>query len=174
MNGFRVAEKPLNKQGGRNTMFHPKYKSAVFFWIAAILWFLFLTVLAAQSAEQSSNLSGWFTGIVLKILRYYNQPRSMLEPLIRKLAHFFGFAMEGLLLGFAVKLTFGWKISPLFALVLCIGCSFLNEFTQLFADQRSCELRDVLIDSSGSALGILFSVLFWWIYLALSRRRNRS
>ena len=143
-------------------------------WVAAILWIGVLFFLSTQSGVDSSALSGWFTGIVLHLFRFLHLQPAALEPALRKLAHFGIFAVEGFLLTLAMMRTARrlWR-GALAAALSCALMAAANEYSQRFADGRSCELRDMLIDSGGALLGLL-AVLALRGLIRAHRRRRRA
>lgn len=83
---------------------------------------------------------------------------------IRKLAHF----TEYFLLAVSVSIplyVYGirgiWLV--LTAGILCSGFAALDEFHQLFVQGRGASVRDVIIDSCGALVGILFVRIFGYI-----------
>lgn len=85
--------------------------------------------------------------------------------MIRKTAHFTVYLILGILvtlLGTRYSLTI--KDLLIISILICIFYACSDEFHQLFVNGRSGELRDVLIDSSGSSLGILLTT---WRYKKL-------
>lgn len=120
-------------------------------WAAAIAWLGVMFFLAAQPGEESSALSGSFSGFIGKIFGI--EDAETLNGVVRKLAHFVGFLIEGALARFAVRLTIEAKCATeatiLSGAVLCA----LNELTQLFTPDRGFSLTDMCIDFAGFALG---------------------
>ncbi|MDE6363223.1 MAG: VanZ family protein [Lachnospiraceae bacterium] len=83
---------------------------------------------------------------------------------VRKLAHF----SEYFLLAVSVAIplyVYGirgmWLV--LTAGILCVGFAALDELHQYFVRGRGCSARDVLIDSCGALIGILFVRVFGYI-----------
>lgn len=87
--------------------------------------------------------------------------------IVRKGAHFsiylvLGFIVISLLKEYGVvnrKLIF-------YSIIFCILYAISDEVHQYFVPGRSCEVRDILIDTSGSAVGI-------WLYLFTKKIRRR-
>ena len=130
-------------------------------WLAAAAWLVALFYLATQTGEQSGELSGKFTDLALRLLHhwdYYPDP-DYLERLLRKAAHFCIFAFEGFLLALAMLRTLRHRFcGVVLSEALCMVIASANEFSQLLADGRSCELRDMCIDSGGALLGVLVAL----------------
>lgn len=72
--------------------------------------------------------------------------------IIRKSAHFTLYLVLGLFVYNACRDN---KKRIIISLFICIFYACTDEFHQLFIIGRSCEIRDVIIDSIGSFIGIL-------------------
>ncbi len=131
---------------------------------------VFIFVMSAKNAFQSSQISQSFTRRILQFLlkgfgsmTVYRQDELIegLQFVIRKSAHAFVFTVLGSLLagGF---LTFD-GIRRYKSFFIPFGCSVLyaisDEFHQLFVQGRSCEIWDILIDSTGAAIGIIVVIV---------------
>ena len=81
--------------------------------------------------------------------------------LMRKSAHFISYLILGFLVSHAMKnetsAAFIWKRRGA-SLLLCVVYAISDEFHQLFVPGRGPLLKDVLIDASGAALGILLYI----------------
>ena len=82
--------------------------------------------------------------------------------------------MEGGLLAAALMVTLRRRpaLGAALGCALCAGMAALNEYHQSFMEGRSCELRDVLIDSGGAVTGVLAAALILSICRRRARRRN--
>ena len=80
--------------------------------------------------------------------------------LVRKNAHFFVYLVLGLLVvnGLRSSGMKGYKKIGL-AMVICVVYAMSDEFHQLFIPGRAGQIKDILIDSSGSLVGILIGGL---------------
>lgn len=89
---------------------------------------------------------------------------------MREIAHFICFAcLSGSLFG--LLNTFKKiRFPKVWAFLATVLYAVTDEIHQFFVPGRSCELRDVLIDSSG-ALAVL---LLWTLFSALFRRYKRT
>jgi VanZ family protein len=78
--------------------------------------------------------------------------------LMRKSAHFIAYLILGFFVSHAMKnetsAAFIWKRRGA-SLFLCVAYAISDEFHQLFVPGRGPLLKDVLIDGSGAALGII-------------------
>lgn len=83
---------------------------------------------------------------------------------VRKLAHFTEYFLLAVTVAFPLY-VYGirgiWLVIT--AGILCVGFAALDELHQHFVSGRSCSVRDVVIDSCGSLVGILFVRIFDYI-----------
>ena len=148
-------------------------------WLRIVLWALvaawmgLIFCLSAQAAPDSQQTSG---RVIRWLLIHFDKSflnLSLEEQIlriddwsfvVRKLAHFVLFAVLGFLCfaAFSVDLL-PWRAFPA-ALILGVARAVLDEAHQAFVPGRSCELRDVCIDSAGVLLGAAFLLLILhWI-----------
>ena len=148
--------------------------AAIVFWILALCWGGVMFFFSGQNANESGRLSAWFTGVIFRIFPELPLDFEVLHFYIRKAAHFSIFALEGFLLGMAMMLSFRWRWLAGFAAAAgCAGMAVLNELHQTMAIGRSCEVRDMIIDATGSATGvILAAILLWFVYRACRRKKT--
>ena len=142
-------------------------------WIASLGWAAVLFFFSGQNANESGRLSMWVTQQVLRLFPSIPLEFETLHFLVRKTAHFCIFGLEGFLLGLAMMTTLPgkWR-GGLLAAVSCVVVAVLNEYHQSFSEGRSCELRDMLIDSAGALLGIVIGALLLAIIGRISRRKR--
>ncbi len=144
-------------------------------WMAVIFWF------SAQESQASSELSGGFIEKLLSALwTGFDEldPGSQtalvdsLQSLVRKCAHAGVYGVLGILV-FCFMSTF--SISPgrrfVVVLALCAMYAASDEIHQYFVPGRSCEMRDVAIDSLGSLAGATLCHLIY--YVNKKKRRHR-
>lgn len=131
-----------------------------------LLWMVIIFIFSSQVSDKSSNISGDTIRIILNKLQLTQnmneqQINEMVENLqtpMRKIAHFSIYTVGGVLvMVFFSKLNVTSKKKIIYSLVFCAIYAVLDELHQYFVPGRSCEIRDVLIDSTGSLLGILVS-----------------
>ena len=142
------------------------------FWALAIGWVAVLFFFSGQTGAESGNLSLWLTHLVQHLFPWIPLTADALEHMLRKLAHFSIFALEGFLLCLAMMESFRDKgAGALLSGILCTAVAAANELHQSFIEGRSCEGGDVLIDSAGALLGITVAALAY--FLCRRRRRDR-
>jgi VanZ family protein len=133
-------------------------------WAAVLLWMALIFTLSHQPATESSQLSSGITEMVVTALENFipdaAEQAELLQHIVRKNAHFMIYLVLGLLALNAVRAGGGRGIRyPIAALALCVVYAMSDEFHQLFIEGRSGEVRDVFIDSSGAAVGIVAFLL---------------
>mgnify|MGYP000019597788 FL=1 len=139
--------------------------------ILCIIWMLVIFWFSAQVADDSQEMSDFFVHLLdavfsLDIMR--NEIiRDMTSFLVRKAAHMSEYAILAILLGLTIR---EYKKEPwlLLALTATAAYAATDEFHQLFVPGRSGQLKDVLIDTAGGALGLGLLALI----LYLQRRRK--
>jgi VanZ family protein len=113
---------------------------------------------SSQPAHESASLSGgvlqMLTTLTGGLIPASFFAQSLAHTLIRKTAHFLNNTVLGVLATRAAR-------RPVWSRLLAFGlmAAVFDELHQLFVPGRSCELRDVLIDLGGFALGCLLSRL---------------
>jgi len=145
---------------------------------AAIMAAIFY--LSCENADESSETSGFFTNFILThFVRGYADftPERQAEIhdlasfIIRKCAHFSAYASLGFCTSCAVGRRRLFSLGSLIAWGICILYACSDELHQHFVAGRSCELRDVLIDSCGALTGLLVSILAMWVF---SRKKSEK
>lgn len=100
-------------------------------------------------------------GLFLFVDFVQNTSFSYAGRLIRKSAHFIAYLILGYLVSHAMKneasTATAWKRRGA-SLLFCVVYAISDEFHQLFVPGRGPMLKDVLIDGSGAAIGILLYV----------------
>lgn len=141
--------------------------------ILLISWMIFIFSMSAQEASVSSQTSAGFAHRLFSF--FYPgfsdmDESSQLEIIgevmfyIRKAAHFTIYCILGVL-SFLTVITYkrlNFYLRGLISWVVCVLFAVSDELHQYFVPGRSCEIRDMLIDSSGALLATI-------ILLALSR-----
>ena len=139
-------------------------------WTLVLAVMLFIFSHSAKNAEQSSKTSGEVAKTVLsvvvkdfKTLPKAEQQKAVdsLQFVVRKSAHFFIYLALGFLCFLAMN-TYNLKLKTKFisALTISLLYAISDEIHQLFVPGRAGQIRDVLIDFSGSLTGIIFALIF--------------
>lgn len=144
----------------------------VIYSILIVIWMFVIFSLSNQPANDSTELSdGFISSTIGNIYRFFdrdisnddlNEIKVRYTYPVRKLAHFTIYMILGILVTLLVReYNVSFYKCLLFSLFVCFLYSISDEIHQLFVLGRSGEIRDVLIDTSGSFVGIfLFNKLF--------------
>ena len=102
----------------------------------------------------------WMAVIFVLSTNYFSSARTTAKidtdiPL-RFLAHLFVYFVLGFLSSGAVKHNFNWKHKLLITLLICIFYAFTDELHQHFETERRFRFVDIVTDSAGAAMGIIF------------------
>jgi Predicted integral membrane protein len=139
-------------------------------WIAVILWMVLIFKLSSQTVVQSGKLSGEVANINIKAIEKVkpNTKFNIVEfnHIVRKNAHFFVYLFLAVLTINALRTggVRGYKCI-IFALLICILYAISDEVHQIFVPGRGAQVKDVIIDSAGIAVGI-------GVYLIISRKKK--
>lgn len=146
-----------------------------FSWITVILWMLLIYYLSQQPVATSNDLSSSITKRIIETVEIVapqdNMSLDSIHHNIRKNAHFFIYFFLGIFVFTALKkrVMKGYRKERI-ALYICIAYAISDEVHQLFVSGRGAQVKDVLIDSAGAAMGILFASLID----SLVKRRAQS
>ncbi|WNF36648.1 VanZ family protein [Bacillaceae bacterium IKA-2] len=130
-----------------------------FSWVAVVAWMALIFFLSHQPATQSNDLSTGITELIVKTVENFAPNidfdiRSF-NHMVRKNAHFIAYLVLGVLMINALRTSGvrGYR-SIVLALGICVLYAISDEVHQLFIPGRSGEIRDVIIDSAGTTVGI--------------------
>lgn len=134
--------------------------------LLCILWMLVIFWFSAQVADDSQEMSDVFVRLLdalfsLDIMK--NEIiRDMTSFLVRKAAHMSEYAVLAILLGLTIR---EYKKEPWLLLALAATAAYAatDEFHQLFVPGRSGQLKDVLIDTAGGAIGLTLLALILYL-----------
>lgn len=134
--------------------------------ILFLLWLVIIFLFSNQNGVNSEYLSNQVIDKVISVsFRITNQQISSekrariiqkYHPLIRKIAHFIIYFILGILVYLAVylyKKNKKWTIW--ISVVFCIIYACSDELHQILSVGRTFKVKDILIDTLGSILGIL-------------------
>ena len=130
--------------------------------ILIALWMLVIFLMSSEVAGTSSARSDEIVRTIQSI--GVSAPADLLTFLVRKAAHISAYFILGILIFNLLKeYNLGVKkmIFISIAIAMLYACS--DEIHQMFVPGRSGEVRDVLIDAAGAAVGVV-------VYAALSSR----
>ena len=125
--------------------------------LIACIWFIFSNSMAV--ATVSSGSSGRVLAWMRIILRRLGQPglaEHLTMHIVRKLAHFCEYALEGFLLTLCLRVyTRHFFVHISWPILGGLLTALTDETIQMFSDGRSSQLTDVWLDFSGVMTGIL-------------------
>ena len=144
----------------------------VVLWISVVVWMGLIFMFSAQNSTESSSLSGSVVGVILHAIKTIfpdirqvelNHLQFWIGFFVRKAAH----ASIYFVLGILVYTAIGKKVSRKKRFLMTVAVCFLyactDEFHQRYVPGRSCEFRDVCIDTVGALLGIGFVIFINWV-----------
>lgn len=108
--------------------------------------------------EKVGNIS--FQYVNKEISFENNGVEGVLEFLIRKAGHFFGFMFIGIMLFQAIRYLSSPAYSLPWSLFLSLFLGVLDEWHQSFTPDRSSLVTDVVLDFSGASIGIIFLFVY--------------
>ncbi len=135
-------------------------KNKILSIILLVLWLSLIFFFSNQNGELSSNSSSLVVNIVNSFLKLFNPKIDIsIYPItvfiIRKLAHMFLYFIL-YLLTYYLMYQFNLKKRFILSLLFCIFYAITDEVHQLFINERSGQIIDVIIDTLGSIIAIFF------------------
>ncbi|MBP3718551.1 MAG: VanZ family protein [Eubacterium sp.] len=145
--------------------------------ILIMAFIFFQSSLPADTSQEESDI------IVRFLSRFTDRDAELMSFIVRKLAHFTEYTLLGLFISLTVKEHYhkkryheeqhsekhyhdehfhkGQFLKRIFIIPLICGVLYAasDEIHQRFVPGRSCELRDVLIDTCGVLLGVTINML---------------
>ena len=138
-------------------------------------------ILSADNAAESDAKSEIFSdSLTYKILEIFSLSEEQIQQVIklsvvivRKAAHFTEYAALGFLLS-SVCMSFYVKLKLLIPISFLTGSLYAvsDEIHQYFVPGRSCQLSDMILDSSGVLAGILFLLILVSAFRFIQKRRE--
>lgn len=138
-------------------------------FLPAALWYSLIWRMSAQTATASSQSSDSLMGTLFSmVIPDYRSADALTQQAIQELvsfyirkgAHMFLFFVLAILLWFAfTALIQKRSLRALCTVLSCAVFAALDEFHQTFVPGRSGEIRDVLVDLSGSLIALLLFAL---------------
>lgn len=135
-------------------------KKQILYLILIVAWMAVVFAFSNQPAEESSQTSGGITEKVVRIIvkepeKVPQETIDIIETVIRKLAHFTIYSIGGfLIVSFMNTTNMTNKQKIIYSIIVAIIYACTDEIHQFFVEGRSCELRDVIIDSMGASTGV--------------------
>ena len=133
--------------------------------ILLIIWLIIIFYFSSQNGNTSQSLSDDLLG--KSFFSFLNFNNLEYQEFIYKYGYYFRKAahlMEYLILGVLMYLNmieYSNKNNVLISLLICIIYAISDEIHQLFVINRSFMIKDIIIDSFGSLLGILICLFVY-------------
>lgn len=135
-----------------------------------ILWMIIIFLLSNQKAQDSKQLSNSF--ITKTIIKIYEAKHGEITEekkieikenysfIVRKAAHFTIYLVLGLLVSIVLtEKCFNLKQIIIYGVLICMTYAITDEIHQIFVSGRSGEIRDIIVDTCGSTVGILLNII---------------
>lgn len=153
-----------------------KAKSIIFLRILlsalTLLLIVFIFSNSVKNAEASSESSGRIVAFLNRICTLLGLKFTFTQPVVRTLAHFCEFGLLGVLSQLTFLSCFGVKAKAILSSVfLVILTALTDEVIQLFSEGRAFQISDLIIDFSGSLLGL---VAIFLIAVLINNHRLRK
>ena len=144
--------------------------------LAGCIWFIFSNSMAV--ADVSSVSSGRVLQLLQAVLRRLGHPalaQRLTMHIVRKMAHFCEYTLEGFLLMLCMRV---YSRRPLrhITVPMLVGVltALTDETIQLFSQGRSSQVTDVWLDSAGVLAGILAALLLMGLWRLLFHHRKKE
>lgn len=119
--------------------------------VLIIIWAILIFGLSGQNGTESSGLSRK----IVEIFTKNQEIVDIVEPYIRKVAHFSEYGLGGILFTLLFS-TYNWKDRKIIltSIILGIWYASMDEIHQLLVDGRNGSIVDVYIDTLGFSTGV--------------------
>jgi len=125
------------------------------------------------NAEVSGAESEMMLNVFAPFLELFLGKGSVTDHLIRKTAHFTEFAALGFFIAWFSLLCGRKRVKDMYNCLLnAIAVAVMDESIQLLTPGRAGLVKDVLLDVSGAAFGILVLCLMAYIFKSTGKRQN--
>lgn len=140
-----------------------KYKKKVLIIVLSI-WIGILLYFSLQSSEASNNMSRLLAQRLDALLgRIGIEKNGLTEQeqieyyniILRSFAHLFIYFVLGKLSN-ELLLKTKVRYKKIIAICFCVFLAIMGEIVQLYIDGRTARVRDVLVDSAGAVIGVVF------------------
>lgn len=150
---------------------------AILIIINCVIIFSFSNKVADYSSEQSGRIVKFISEIIPGIKNMQEPEKTIfieetLTTIVRKTAHFSIYTLLGVLsMNFALTFETKEYKKAIIVFLFCIFYAITDEIHQFFILGRSCELRDVCIDSLGALTGIVLTVIVTKLYRKIKENK---
>lgn len=133
--------------------------------LLSLLIMTFIFGNSMMDATDSNSESRFLTAFVQNVLNWlgFHVPIGELHHAIRKCAHFTEYALEAF---FVAKTLTAFRVRRqtwlAYALLIGLLTAVIDENIQLYSIGRSGQVTDVLLDFSGTIVGVVMAMLISW------------
>ncbi len=150
----------------------------------ALSWMLVIFLMSHQSADRSNTTSG---ELIISIASVFNPKFDTLsiieqeniiadwQRFVRKAAHFTEYAVLGFLCANALR-TFKMQKNVRYILPAAVTCLYAvsDELHQLTVEGRSCQVKDMVLDTAGGIVGTAAFFILLWIFRKITKKHRRQ
>lgn len=156
-------------------------KTRILFIILTVVCMIAIFFFSSENSSESSATSGRVISFILKLTVSDFKELSVsarkvmihkAQFIVRKLAHFTIYTTLGFMLSMALGKRKLLSRQTLLALTAGAVYAMSDELHQSLIPGRSCELRDVMIDTCGVMTGIIISMIVFMVLRRRERRKN--
>lgn len=149
--------------------------------ILVIGWMIIVFTFSNQKGEGSGNTSRMIATKIVEIVDIQNSISyedkeimvQKIEPVIRKLAHYFIYTLGGILIINCIYIFISVeKRAIAYSAIIGVIYAASDEIHQLFIEDRSSRIADVVIDSLGILTGIAIYLLVKKILEIFAKKAN--
>lgn len=149
--------------------------------ILVVIWMIVVFLFSAQQGEGSGNTSRLVATKIIEVVQNNktitqeekDKRVDVIEPYIRKVAHYSVYLLGGLLIANAMgQVVQEEKKIALYSVLMGVFYAASDEIHQLFIPERSGRVVDVVIDSFGIFTGIAVFLVILKITKAIRKRTN--
>ena len=144
--------------------------------LAGCIWFIFSNSMAVAtvSTDSSGRVLAWMR-IILRRLGQPGLAEHLTMHIVRKLAHFCEYTLEGFLLMLCMRVYSRHPLRHITVPMLGgVLTALTDETIQLFSEGRSSQVTDVWLDSAGVLAGILTALVLMALCRLLFNHRNKE
>lgn len=129
-------------------------------WLLVIAWMILIFCFSSQPGNES-NKNNEFVVYIFNMLgiNLNSILGELTNFLIRKAAHFTEYFILAILVFKAVRNDLSHNKSIIISVLVVFLYACTDEFHQSFVPGRACMFRDVMIDTSGGAVGMIITYL---------------
>ena len=135
-------------------MINKKFNKTIWLaWLVTIVWMAVIFLMSSEVADTSSARSDEIVQTIRSI--GVSAPEGLLTFLVRKAAHISAYFVLGILIcNLLREHHISTKRTILLSILFAMLYACTDELHQVFVSGRSGEVRDVLIDTAGAAVGV--------------------